>query len=70
VIPGKTGAFFKQGDISSLADAMEPWLRSQAPDPAVREACVGIVERFWNVDYQRRAIERAVLGLPADDVRT
>ncbi|NBQ13615.1 MAG: glycosyltransferase [Proteobacteria bacterium] len=70
VIPGKTGSFFKHGSVESLADAMEPWLKTHAPDPAVRDACIGIVRRFWNVDYQQRAIERAVLGMPADDIRT
>jgi hypothetical protein len=27
-----------------------------------------LLERFWNPEYQRRAIERAVLGLEADDL--
>jgi glycosyltransferase involved in cell wall biosynthesis len=70
IVPGKTGSLFRRDDIGSLVDAMAAWLRGTGPDSAVRAACIGIVERFWNVEYQRRAIERAVLGADADDVRT
>jgi hypothetical protein len=37
-------------------------------DPATAAACRSVVERFWNPGYQRCAIERAVLGQPADDL--
>jgi glycosyltransferase involved in cell wall biosynthesis len=68
VIPGRTGSHFRKGDVASLADAIEPWIRMAEPPDSVRAACDALVDRFWNPDYQRRAIERAVCGEPADDL--
>jgi hypothetical protein len=34
----------------------------------VEAACVALYDRFWNPEYQRRAIERAVCGDDADDL--
>lgn len=68
IIPGRTGSYFQAGRIDSLADAIEPWLRASETDPAVREACVQLVQRFWNPTFQCRAIERAVCGEPAQDL--
>lgn len=67
IIPGKTGAYFKAGDVESLAQAIEQWLDPGRQEFA-RKACLELLERFWNPEYQRRAIERAVLGLEADDL--
>jgi glycosyltransferase involved in cell wall biosynthesis len=68
IIPGVTGGYFEAGNVPSLADALEPWIGSGARDSATVERCRGVVARFWNASYQRRAIERAVLGHPADDL--
>jgi glycosyltransferase involved in cell wall biosynthesis len=68
VVPGSTGSLFAKGDVESLAAAIEPWLRGEFPSDATRDACHAMVARFWNPTYQRRAIERAVLGRPADDL--
>ena len=57
-----------RSDVTSLADAIEPWLRSPERDAEVRRACIDLVERLWNPRYQCRAIERAVCGAPADDL--
>jgi glycosyltransferase involved in cell wall biosynthesis len=67
IIPGQTGAYFKAGDVESLAQAIEQWLDPGRQEFA-RKACLELLERFWNPEYQRRAIERAVLGLEADDL--
>ena len=68
IIPGKTGAYFTKGSVDSLAEAIEPWLRTPYPTSEVRLACHAIVNRFWTPTYQRRAIERAVCGEDADDL--
>ncbi len=68
VIPGVTGSLFEQGDLESLVAAIRPWVLVSEPPQATRLACQGLIERLWNPEYQRRAIERAVLGLPADDL--
>ena len=68
IIPGRTGSHFRSGDVASLAEAIEPWLRTAETDPAVRKACIDLVDHLWNPTYQCRAIERAVCGEPANDL--
>ena len=67
VVPGETGGLFEKDSVASLADAITPWIASEFPNDATRTACQRLVDRFWNPDFQRRAIERAVLGEPAID---
>jgi glycosyltransferase involved in cell wall biosynthesis len=67
IIPGRTGSYFRSGDVTSLAAAIEPWLRSQEIEPEVRRACIALVDRFWNPQFQCSAIVRAVRGEPACD---
>ena len=68
VIPGKTGALFQEGDLSSLADAIEPWIQEQWPSSQTSIDCQTIVDRFWSPKFQCAAILRAVEGHPADDL--
>ena len=68
IIPGRTGSHFRKGDVASLADAIAPWVRLAEPPEEVRRSCDSLIDRFWNPQYQRRAIERAVCGEPADDL--
>ncbi|MCE9619793.1 MAG: glycosyltransferase [Planctomycetes bacterium] len=68
ILPGKNGSLFRKNDVASLADAIQSWIATPFPTAATREACHAIIRRFWNPDYQRRSIERAVCGEPADDL--
>jgi hypothetical protein len=68
ILPGHTGDFFRRGDVSDLARVIQLWTRRPLPDPAARRACHQLIERFYNPVFQRRAIDRAVRGLPADDL--
>ncbi|MFT3683390.1 MAG: glycosyltransferase family 4 protein [Phycisphaerales bacterium] len=68
IVPGVNGGLFRRDDIEGLARAMGEWTGTAWPDEAVRERCHSIVERFWNAEFQRRAIERALDGAPADDL--
>lgn len=68
IVPGVSGGYFEPGSVAALANALEPWLDRPIGDPRTGRGCRSVVERFWNPGYQRRAIERAVLGKPADDL--
>jgi glycosyltransferase involved in cell wall biosynthesis len=68
ILPGRTGGFFKRGDADDLARVIRRWTSSPQPDPQTRCECYRIVERFYNPAFQRRAIDRAVRGAPADDL--
>jgi glycosyltransferase involved in cell wall biosynthesis len=67
IVPGRTGDLFEDGDLEDLVGVMQVWLRRRADRPVIRAACIDMVERHWSPDSQLRAIERAVMGLPAVD---
>lgn len=67
IIPGKTGSYYRNGDLVSLTSAIEFWMQPGRAETA-RAECIRLLSRFWNPRYQRRAIERAMLGLPANDL--
>ena len=68
IIPGKTGSLFRKGDVESLAAAVAQWVQTPFPTATTRAECHKMIDRFWNPDYQRMAIEHAVLGRDADDL--
>lgn len=68
IIPGKTGSFFRKNDVAALANAMKYWLEIPNTSRTAYASCLAIIDRFWNPDYQCRAIERAVCGKCADDL--
>ena len=69
IIPDKTGSLFQSGNVQSLSDAILKWTQSQFPDSNTQKECHKIIDRFWNPDFQRQAIENAVLAMDADDLR-
>jgi glycosyltransferase involved in cell wall biosynthesis len=68
VVPGRTGALFTKGDVDDLARAIGRLTQSQWIDPATRQACIAHLERLYTPAVQRALIERAIDGLPANDV--
>ena len=68
IIPDKTGSLFQSGNVQSLSDAILKWTESQFPDAETQRACHKIIDRFWNPEFQRQAIENAVLVMDADDL--
>ncbi len=68
IIPGRNGSLFRRNDADALAQAMRPWLTRPGVDAATRAECHKATDRFYNPSMQRRAIERAVRGKPADDL--
>ena len=50
---GETGAFFKEGDISSLADSISEWFKSKGGQrEAVRQACMKEIDENWTPQFQ------------------
>jgi glycosyltransferase involved in cell wall biosynthesis len=68
IVPGSTGSLFQEGNLESLATAIEPWIRTSVIEPATRDACRTMIDRFWNPAFQTEVILRAVDGEPADDL--
>ena len=68
IIAGRTGDFFRRGDVPGLAQVIGRWTRSALPDPAIRAECHKAIERFYTPRFQQQAIDRAVRGEPADDL--
>ncbi len=67
VIPGYNGNIFQRNDSADLARVLRAWFARAEPASEVRRRCYEVVERFYNPDYQRQCIERALDGLPPDD---
>ena len=68
IVAGRTGDFFRNDDIGDLARVIKQWTAASLPNSATRQQCHEVIERFYNPQFQRRAIDRAVRGLPADDL--
>ena len=68
ILPGRTGDFFRRGDLVDLTRVIKAWTSTPTPRPEVRAECYKILDRFYNPVFQRRAIDRAVSGQPADDL--
>jgi glycosyltransferase involved in cell wall biosynthesis len=69
IIPGRTGAFYRAGRADDLAEVMARWLLPTPRKDDVGAECIRIVERFYTPQVQAEAIERAVAGEAADDLR-
>ena len=67
IIPGVTGDVFRLGSVEDLARTIRPWLEGGKRDD-VSNSCKEIIARFYTPWFQRAAIDRAVLGAPADDL--
>ena len=60
IAPGKSGAFFREGDRADLAATIRDWLENR-PDPAtVREACHGVIAERYNARVQVARLNAAV----------
>lgn len=68
VLPGRTGDFFRCDDVAELTRVIKAWTTEPASIPQVRAECHRVLERFYTPEFQRRAIDRAVSGRPADDL--
>lgn len=56
---GKTGSFFKEGDSSSLADAIEEWFANHTHNrEEIRKACFKEIDTKWNPHNQISILKR------------
>lgn len=60
IIPGKTGYFFKQGDVQSLADTIQRWFDTHDDRDAIRQACFKEIDENWTPEYQFRVISNVI----------
>lgn len=68
VVPGLGGVFFRFGDAADLARAIAECVDTYPFGSAARAEADVVVKRFFNPPYQREIIDRAVAGVPADDL--
>jgi glycosyltransferase involved in cell wall biosynthesis len=68
IVPGRTGDFFRRGDVADLARVIRAWTDTPLTRPEICAECHRVLERFYNPAFQRRAIDRAISGQPADDL--
>lgn len=68
IVPGRTGALFKTGELDDLVAVLYDWLTNNPDRESVRTACVEMVQRLWNPQTQRLLIDAAVSRQSADDL--
>ena len=68
IVPGKGGCFFRFGDSIDLARAIRECVTELGLRRPGRAHCDELISRFYNPAFQRRVIDRAVSGEPADDL--
>ena len=57
--PNQTGAFFRQGDVASLTEAILSWFAVQADNrEAVRKACYDEIDRYWTPSFQMSVLKK------------
>lgn len=66
--PGKGGLFFRYGDSVDLARAVRECIERLGHGSSARARCDQLISAFYNPVFQRRVIDRAVAGRPADDL--
>lgn len=56
--PGRTGAFFRYGDVKSLADAISTWFKSHGDErEQIREWCYQEIDNNWTPKYQIKILK-------------
>ncbi|MFK7759595.1 MAG: glycosyltransferase family 4 protein [Phycisphaerales bacterium] len=68
ILPGKTGELFDDDNLESLTDAIERMITQPTSYEQRYTKAREIVERFYNPFNQRKIIDRAIEGHPADDL--
>jgi len=66
VLPGRTGALFRFGDVDDLARTVKEWTTQPEVDELIRRECIAIIEEVFNPANQLRIIEQAVRGGSGD----
>lgn len=61
IVPGKSGCFFKHGDIDDLALSIKKWFVQSHDRSVVRENCHEVIDKCYNPWNQVRIINNMVL---------
>lgn len=61
ITSGKTGAFFKKGDGSSLASVISDWLNNNESREEIRQECYRIMDERYNPEYQIEVISKTII---------
>lgn len=62
VVSGRSGLFFREGDILDLTDKIGDWFDGGKCRDEVRADCREIILKKYNPSYQREVIEKAIGG--------
>lgn len=57
---GKTGTFFKENDVDSLAEAIKNWINTCNDREAVRQACYKVIDEKYNPHIQIETLKKAI----------
>lgn len=57
---GKTGSFFTEGDITSLADCIQRWLSAEHDRKSIREKCYEIIDEYYNPHKQIDIVKKVI----------
>ena len=60
---GKTGVFFKENDIDSLAEAINNWINTCSNRESVREACYKVIDEKYNPHVQLETLRTTIYNL-------
>jgi glycosyltransferase involved in cell wall biosynthesis len=70
IVPGVTGELFAEGDAVALADSIRRWTGLGISRASIRSGCIQVIEQFYNPQYQRQIIDRAINGEAAAPMTT
>lgn len=59
---GKTGTFFKENNIDSLADTIERWFRLGVEREKIRKACYKVIDEKYNPHVQIETMKRVLMA--------
>lgn len=62
IVEGKTGLYYRYGEMNSLAEKIQQWLAYDVSREEIRKQCYEVIERFYNPNTQKEIIDRLILG--------
>lgn len=57
---GKTGAFFKENDVDSLAEVIYNWINNSTDRESVRQACYRVIDEKYNPHVQLETLRTTI----------
>ncbi len=67
IVPGVTGDYYQYGNVRDLARKIYAWTYNTTTRQNFRSACFAVIEKYYNPVYQRKVMDQAVAGAPAQD---